>query len=82
MYRKIALTSVSLNIAFALVFLGVFMPWCMDKFKDLKVEMPMPVMWLVNASHFVTSPLGLVASLLLIGFFGVKVFGKRANIGA
>lgn len=82
MYRKIALTSVTLNVAFALLFLGVFIPKLCDLFKNLKVEMPWWMMWLINAAHFVTSPLGFVASLLLIGFFGVKVFGKRANIGA
>ena len=84
MYRKIALTSVTLNIAFVFVTLFVFVPWLMNIFKNLKVEMPMPIMWLVYASHFVTNPQTIVPTLalLLIGFFGVKAFGKRANIGA
>jgi len=80
MYRKIALTSVTLNVTFAVMFLGVFMPHLLDLFKDVKVEMPWWMMWLINVSHFVTNPMTALPTLaiLLVGFFGARWFGKRA----
>ncbi len=84
MYRKIALTSVTLNIAFVFGTLFLFVPRFLDLFKDLKVEMPWWMMLLINASHFVTNPQTIVPTLpiLPIGFFGVKAFRKRATTGA
>jgi type II secretory pathway component PulF len=79
MYRKIALTSVTLNVAFVFGTLFFFVPRFSDLFKHLQVEMPRWMMLLINASHFVTSPQTIVPTLaiLLIGFFGVKAFRKR-----
>lgn len=86
MYRKIALTSVTLNVAFVFVTLFFFVPRFLDLFKDLKVKVEMPwwMMLLINASHFVTNPQTIVPTLalLLIGFFGVRVFRKRTTTGA
>ncbi len=83
MYRKIALTSVTLNVAFVFGTLFFFVPRFLDLFKDLKVEMPWWMMLLINASHFVTNPQTIVPTLalLLIGFFGVKAFFKRTATG-
>lgn len=82
MYRKIALTSVTLNVAFAFITLFVFVPWLMNIIKSLKVEMPMPIMWLVETSSFVRSPQCVLPMLLLlIGFCGVKAFRNRAKSG-
>ncbi len=79
MYRKIALTSVTINVALVFAWLVVFMPWCLDRFKEGKVEMPAPVMLLINISHFLTNPQTIVPTLmlLLLSFFGAKALRKR-----
>jgi len=80
MYRKIALTSVTLNVVLVLGFLGIVFPRICDLFKGVQVEMPPFMMWLITASHFVTNPMTALPTLaiLLVGFFGVRAFGKRA----
>lgn len=84
MYRKIALTSIALNVAFAFGFLVVFMPLFLGLFKNVQVEMPWWLMLLVQASHFVTNPQTIVPTLaiLIIGFFGVKALRGRNTTSA
>lgn len=83
MYRKIALTSVTLNVAFVFGFLFLF-PRLLDLFKGMKVEMPLWLMLLVQVSHFLTNPQTIVPTLaiLIVGFFGVRAFRKRTTSGA
>ncbi len=77
MYRKISQTLLATNLVMLFATLWLFVPWCMSIFKNLKVEMPLPVLWLINASHYSMTPWG-ATTLLIAGFVIWKALDKWA----
>ncbi|HEX9998651.1 MAG TPA: hypothetical protein VGB45_16070 [Abditibacterium sp.] len=78
MYRKLALTTMTANIFVMFVTLWVFVPAGMSLAKDLKVEMPLLLQWLISASNFASSPFGAVI-LIVACFAGLKALDKWAT---
>ena len=83
MYRKIAFASLALNVVLS-VSLFTFLTWFLDLAKNFKIEMPMLLMWLINILHFLTNPQTIIptVAILLVGFFALKTFRRRAQNAA
>jgi type II secretory pathway component PulF len=82
MYRKIAFASLALNAAFVLFALFAFLPWFMDIAKNMKIEMPMAMMWLISLHHFATNPQSIAptVAILFAGFFALKTFRQQTSV--
>ena len=79
MYRRLALTLVTFNLFQLLLVLFVFTPWLIRFLRDFKVELPLALFWMIEASLFARSPLGILLLLGFAGFVSTRALSKRAQ---
>ena len=77
MYRKLSLVLATVNIVVFFSVFWVILPWILEPFQYVNVEMSAPVLWLIKVSHVVANPYGAVL-LLALCFFGVKAIDRWA----